>query len=530
MKFTRNLYKSILCLAVGGVLRPTSTCHASVSPPPASQNSHNSSRSLEKNEQQELFLRNLEENYSHQPVFLQAVSEMATSLKPLFDSDPSGFYRKAFLIMAEPERVLSFRVPWVDDQGVLCINRGWRVEFSSVLGPYKGGLRFHPTVNEGILKFLGFEQIFKNALTGLPLGGGKGGSDFDPKGKSTAEIKRFCESFMTELHRYLHPSTDVPAGDIGVGGREIGFLMGQYKRLTNRHGEGVLTGKSVSIGGSYFRPEATGYGLVYIAKLAIERHGNKGQVDYGKSKTPISSLSGQNCAISGSGNVAQYAAQKLLELEAKVVTLSDSNGCLYFPCGMTKTDWDVIVKAKQVDRVRLMQIQDKVSGTYFDKRTPWNLMAMRSNENGSQFDYAFPCATQNEIDHLACETLVKNGLKGLFEGANLPTTISAQHILRQNPSILYIPGKASNAGGVGVSGFEMTQNAQKMSWSAEAVDEKLKNLMEVIYTQLVEFSGESELQEGDDDWSRDLTSSLERGANVAGFLKVVNAMKDLGWL
>lgn len=466
------------------------------------------------------FLRDLESKYSHQPTFLQAVQEMATSLQPLFDNDPSGFYQRAFLTMTEPERIISFRVPWVDDNGTRHINRGWRVEFSSVLGPYKGGLRFHPTVDEGILKFLGFEQIFKNALTGLPLGGGKGGSDFDPRGKSPSEIQRFCTSFMTELYRYLHPSTDVPAGDIGVGGREIGYLVGQYKRLTNRHDGGVLTGKSVNIGGSYYRPEATGYGLVYIAQLAIEDESRSGS----RSKTSSTTLDGKRCAISGSGNVAQYAAEKLLQLGAKVVTMSDSNGCIYFKDGMTKADWEVVVKAKQVDRLRLKQIADDVTGVYIEDASPWTIV---KNHNDIQFDYAFPCATQNEVDHNAMETLVKNGLKGLFEGANLPTTQLGQKVLADHPDVIYIPGKASNAGGVGVSGFEMTQNAQKMAWSADVVDERLRELMKGIYRQLVEHS---QSHSHSDSQSDDKEVSLERGANQAGFLKVVHAMKDLGWL
>ena len=345
------------------------------------------------------------------------------------------------------------------------------------------------------MKFLGFEQMFKNALTGLPLGGGKGGSDFDPKQKSQQEIKRFCQSFMTELYRFLHPSTDVPAGDIGVGGREIGYLMGQYKRITNRHGEGVLTGKSVNIGGSYIRPEATGYGLVYIAKLAI-------QDKFGED------LKGKVCAVSGSGNVSQFACQKLLEFGAKVVTVSDSNGVLFFGEGMTREDLEVIMQAKQVDRSRLSEIEDKVSGRYLDGVTPWMLP--------EKMEYAFPCATQNEIDGSCIQQMISNGLKGLFEGANLPTQLEAQEVLKGHGDLIYIPGKAANAGGVGVSGFEMSQNAQKISWKPEVVDEKLQELMAGIYSQLVEAAGEH--------------GTLESGANQAGFKKVVAAMEDLGWL
>jgi len=440
------------------------------------------------------FLNDLKSKYSHQPTFLQAVEEMAISLKPLFkDPEKGDFYRRAFLAMAEPERTIKFRVSWMDDKGELRFNRGWRVEFSSVLGPYKGGLRLHPTVNEGVLKFLGFEQIFKNALTGLPMGGGKGGSDFDPKGKSDGEVRRFCESFMTELHRYLHPSTDVPAGDIGVGGREIGYLYGQYKRLSNKHGEGVLTGKSLLFGGSYIRPEATGYGTVYIAKLAIEDKLNK-------------SLSGSRCVISGSGNVSQYAAEKLLQLGAKVLTVSDSNGVLVFEDGMTKKDWEVVVHAKQVTRSRLQSIADKTTGQFYPNEKPWTLKDLK-------YDYAFPCATQNEIDAEGAALLVKNGGKGVFEGANLPTTMEGQNVFRQN-KVLYIPGKAANAGGVGVSGFEMSQNAQRLQWKAEEVDKKLQEMMENIYIQQK---------------SHCMGGTLEQGANIAGFVKVATAMTELGW-
>lgn len=379
--------------------------------------------------------------------------------------------------------------------------RGYRVEFSSALGPYKGGLRFHPSVDEGILKFLGFEQIFKNALlqkSGLQLGGGKGGSDFDPKNKSDAEVKRFCQSFMTELHRHISPNIDVPAGDIGVAGREIGYLFGQYKRLTNRHGDfGVLTGKSLTIGGSHIRKEATGYGLVYIAKLAIE--------DKLKQRD---AFKGKRCAVSGSGNVSQYACEKLLDFGAKVVSVSDSNGVLYFENGMSKDDWEVIVKAKQHDRLRLSEIEGLVSGKYIAGKSPWTL--------DEQITFAFPCATQNEIDEESIQKMIGSGLRGVFEGANLPTTEKAQEILRRHTSIIYIPGKAANAGGVGCSGLEMAQNSQKLGWNPNVVDEKLKDLMAEIYQQLIDTAGPD--------------GSLEVGANQAGFLKVVDAMDELGWL
>mmetsp|Transcript_4889 Transcript_4889/g.7418 ORF Transcript_4889/g.7418 Transcript_4889/m.7418 type:complete len:510 (-) Transcript_4889:206-1735(-) len=441
------------------------------------------------------FLHDLRTKYSHQPTFLQAVEEMALALEPLFlDPDKGDFYKRAFAAMAEPERLISFRVAWMDDNGVLQINRGWRVEFSSVLGPYKGGLRFHPTVDDGVLKFLGFEQIFKNALTGLPLGGGKGGSDFNPKGKSDGEVRRFCEAFMTELHRYLGPSTDVPAGDIGVGGREIGYMNGQYKRLTNKHGEGVLTGKSILFGGSPLRPEATGYGLIYIAKLAVEKRLHK-------------NLKGMRCAVSGSGNVAQYASQKLLEYGAKVMTVSDSSGVLVFDNGMTQEDWDAVVDTKQVKRARLASLEGKTTGRYIADKSPWAL--------DIKYDLALPCATQNEIDGDGAKLLVKNGVMGVMEGANLPTNLEGQEVLRLHPEVIYIPGKAANAGGVGVSGFEMSQNAQRLTWTSDEVDERLQSMMTDIYQQMEDAAGPK--------------GTLEQGANRAGFLKVAQAMKELGW-
>lgn len=365
----------------------------------------------------------------------------------------------------------------------------------SILGPYKGGLRFHPTVDEGVLKFLGFEQIFKNALTGLPMGGGKGGSDFNPKGKSEAEVRRFCQAFMTELFRYLHPSTDVPAGDIGVGGREIGYMYGTYKRLTNRHGEGVLTGKSLLFGGSPFRPEATGYGLVYITKLAVEKRLNQ-------------SLEGMRCAVSGSGNVAQFASKKLLELGAKVMTVSDSDGVLLFEDGMTEDDFNMIIKCKNVKRSRLSSLDGKVSGRFIEKKSPWGLEV--------KYDIALPCATQNEIDKEGAKRLLENGVLAVCEGANLPITLKGQEVIRTRPDVIYLPGKASNAGGVGVSGFEMSQNAQRLTWEPEDVDRKLQKMMSDIYSIMEENAGEG--------------STLEAGANRAGFIKVATAMKELGWV
>mmetsp|Transcript_22560 Transcript_22560/g.46771 ORF Transcript_22560/g.46771 Transcript_22560/m.46771 type:complete len:497 (+) Transcript_22560:128-1618(+) len=443
------------------------------------------------------FLDDLHSKYPHQPVFLQAVEEMALAIDPLFrDPENGDFYKRAFLYMTEPERMISFHVPWMDDAGKLQINRGWRVEFSSALGPYKGGLRFHPTVDDGILKFLGFEQIFKNALTGLPMGGGKGGSDFNPKGKSDSEIRRFCESFMTQLCRYIGASTDVPAGDIGVGGREIGYMYGQYKRLSNKHGEGVLTGKSMLFGGIHLRPEATGYGAVYMAKHAIEDKLKK-------------SLDGARCAVSGSGNVAQYATKMLMELGGKVVTISDSDGVLVFDDGMTSDDFDKFIEAKQVKRTRLSSLDGSVSGKYVPDQSPWTLTEM-------QVDFAFPCATQNEIDKNGASLLMKNGCMGVFEGANLPVTADGQDVFRSDRTFVYIPGKAANAGGVGVSGLEMSQNASRTYWKKEKVDEMLKEMMAEIYEQMTDAAGED--------------GTLEQGCNRAGFLKVANALKELGWV
>ena len=361
-------------------------------------------------------------------------------------------------------------------------------------------MRFHPSVNEGILKFLAFEQIFKNALTGLPLGGGKGGSDFDPKGKSDGEIRRFCQAFMTELYRYLHPSTDVPAGDMGVGTREIGYLYGQYKLLTNRHGDGgVLTGKSLTLGGSCLRPEATGYGLVYMTQIALQHRFQR-------------SLEGVRCAISGAGNVAQFTAEKLLELGAVVVTVSDSNGVLVFDQGMTRQDLDTILECKNVRRGRLSSLHG-VCGRFIPETSPWKLLPDVS------YDVALPCATQNEITADDAERMVSNGIKAVLEGANLPTDIQAQEVLRR-AGILYIPGKASNAGGVGVSGLEMSQNAQRWSWAAEDVDQKLRAMMSHIYDQMIQEQSENP----------GFCTSLEQGANRAGFKKVAKAMQELGWL
>jgi glutamate dehydrogenase (NADP+) len=405
----------------------------------------------------------------------------------------------------------------------LAVKLSLTIHRHSALGPYKGGLRFHPSVDEGILKFLGFEQIFKNALTGLPLGGGKGGSDFDPKGKSDGEVRRFCEAFMLELHRHVHPSTDVPAGDIGVGGREIGYLYGHYKRLTNKHGDGgVLTGKSLLLGGSPLRPEATGYGLVYMAQIAVQN------VLLSSPRQKQSGLQGMRCAVSGSGNVAQYAAHKLLQLGAIVVTMSDSNGVLVFDQnGMTMDDWHAVIHCKNVQRGRLSSLQGKVSGRYVANATPWNLPYASGGDNDTQdplvkFDLALPCATQNEIDGPAAERMVSTlGVKGVLEGANLPTTLDAQVVFRE-ANVLYIPGKAANAGGVGVSGLEMSQNAQRVTWTEAEVDAQLQDMMASIYHQMID-QQEQAAHGGQD-------CTLEQGANRAGFIKVAQAMRELGYL
>jgi glutamate dehydrogenase (NADP+) len=440
------------------------------------------------------FLEPLFKKYQHQPTFLQAVKEMSSSLEPLFNDPKEGeFYKRAFVAIAEPERQIAFRVSWEDDNGVLQFNRGWRIEFSSVLGPYKGGLRFHPTVDEGVLKFLGFEQIFKNALTGLPMGGAKGGSDFDPKGKSDNEVRRFCQSFMTELYRYIGPDTDVPAGDIGVGSREIGALYGQYRRLTNKHGVGVLTGKSVLWGGSNIRPEATGYGCVYMAEIVLEQKYGPGF------------LKGKACGVSGSGNVAQYTAEKLIELGAKVMTMSDSNGVLVFEQGLSKEDLAKIMHCKNVQRGRLSNLEGHVNAKYIPGESTWSI--------DTKYDVAFPCATQNEITAAGAKKLMVDGCKACAEGANLPSDLEAQEIYRTIPDFVYIPGKAANAGGVGVSGLEMSQNSLRLQWSRKEVDDKLKDMMRSIYDAMIKTK---------------TARTLEEGANQAGFVKVANAMREQG--
>ncbi len=437
-------------------------------------------------------LNSVVEKNPNEPEFHQAVKEVLESLEPVFQRHPKYEQQRILERLTEPERTILFRIPWLDDKGVIRVNKGYRVEFNSAIGPYKGGLRFHPSVNLGVLKFLGFEQIFKNSLTSLPMGGGKGGSDFNPKGKSDNEVMRFCQSFMSELFRHIGHVTDVPAGDIGVGGREIGYMFGQYKRLKNEF-TGVLTGKALGWGGSLIRPEATGYGAVYFAQ---EMLGTKNQ-----------SIEGKTCVVSGSGNVAQYTVQKLLQLGAKPVSLSDSNGTIYDPDGISEEKLQFVLELKNVRRGRISEYQKKYpKSKYLAGQRPWSIPC----------DCAFPSATQNEINGADAAELVKNGCKLVSEGANMPSDLDAVSIFLDN-KLLYGPGKAANAGGVATSGLEMSQNAQFMSWSRDEVDAKLQNIMKNIhhnaYTTAAEF---------------DCPGNYVVGANIAGFLKVANAMIDQG--
>ena len=437
----------------------------------------------------EKVIAELKDRYADQPEFIQAAEEVLSTLQPALDAHPE--FEEAGLLerLVEPERIIMFRVPWVDDEGKVQVNRGYRVQYNSAIGPYKGGLRLHPSVNLSILKFLGFEQIFKNSLTTLPMGGGKGGCDFDPKGKSDAEVMRFCQSFMTELYRHIGPDTDVPAGDIGTGAREIGYMFGQYKRLTNSW-QSVLTGKGLSYGGSLARPEATGYGAVYFLLNMLK---DKGE-----------SIEGKVITISGSGNVAQYAAQKAEQLGGKVVTVSDSNGYVYDPDGI---DFDTLVEIKQVRRGRIKEYVDaRPNAVYHEGERPW----------GEKCDIAMPCATQNELDTDDAKKLVANGCKYVVEGANMPTTTDATVYLLEN-DVFFAPGKAANAGGVATSGLEMSQNHEHLSWTFEEVDEKLHGIMDSIYAAAASAAKEYG-HEGD----------LVFGANIAGFLKVADAMMAQG--
>ncbi len=423
--------------------------------------------------------------------FHQAVEEVVETIYPYIEDNPKYLKAKILERLVEPERIVMFRVPWLDDKGDVQINRGYRIEWNSAIGPYKGGIRFHPSVNLSILKFLAFEQVFKNALTTLPMGGGKGGSDFDPKGKSDNEIMKFCQSFMTELSRHIGPNTDVPAGDIGVGGREIGYMFGQYKRLRNEF-TGVLTGKGLNWGGSLIRPEATGYGCVYFVEEMLKTKGD--------------SLRGKICAVSGAGNVAQYTIEKLLEMGAKVVTCSDSNGYIRAEQGLERKDLESVLKLKNIKRGRVKELVDEFACEYYEDQKPWSVKC----------DIAFPCATQNEIDEKDAKMLVENGCIAVGEGANMPTTPAGVEVF-QTAKILYAPGKASNAGGVSTSGLEMTQNNMRLAWSREEVDQKLRSIMVSIHNQCVKYGTQ-------DDGYVDYV----KGANIAGFVKVADAMIDQG--
>ncbi len=431
-------------------------------------------------------LDDLKKKSAHEPEFLQAVEEVLESLEPVVEADPRYEQQNIIGRIVEPERIVMFRVPWVDDSGKVQVNRGYRVQFNSAIGPYKGGLRFHPTVNLSVIKFLGFEQIFKNSLTTLPMGGGKGGSDFDPKGKSDGEVMRFCQSFMTELQRHIGPDTDVPAGDIGVGAREIGFLFGQYKKIRDEF-TGVLTGKGLSYGGSLARTEATGFGLCYFADAQLRDNGQ--------------SFQGKKVVISGSGNVAIYANQKCTQLGGKVIAMSDSNGYIVDENGI---DYKVIKEIKEVKRARIKTYLDYVpSAKYVEGCSGiWTIPC----------DIALPCATQNEIDEASAKALIANGCMGVFEGANMPSTPGAIAAY-QAAGILFAPAKASNAGGVATSGLEMSQNSERLSWTFEEVDAKLKGIMEGIYAACAAAAEKYGMK-----------GNIQAGANIAGFLKVADAM------
>ena len=444
----------------------------------------------------EAFMANIKAKDPAQPEFHQAVFEVVGSLMPFIEKNPR--YKKAKVLerICEPERVILFRVPWMDDNGDVQVNRGLRIEMNSAIGPYKGGLRFHPSVNLGILKFLAFEQVFKNSLTTLPMGGGKGGSDFDPKGKSDNEVMKFCQSFMLELQRHIGPNTDVPAGDIGVGGREIGFMYGQYKRIRNEF-TGVLTGKGLNWGGSLIRPEATGYGAVYFAAEMLS--------------TRNETLEGKTCLVSGSGNVAQFATEKISELGGKVVTLSDSSGYIYDDAGIDADKLAFVMDLKNVRRGRIKEYADKYGATYTAVERGADFNPLWDNKA----DCAFPSATQNEINEKDARNLVKNGVYVVSEGANMPTTPEGTEVYLDE-KILYGPGKAANAGGVAVSGLEMSQNSLRYSWTREEVDSKLQSIMKAIHAQCVEHGTQGKY------------INYVDGANIGGFIKVADAMIDMG--
>lgn len=433
------------------------------------------------------FMRKVRERNTNEPEFLQSVFEVAESIIPFTEKHEKYKINKILERITEPERVIIFRVPWLNDNGQVEINRGFRVQMNSAIGPYKGGLRFHPTVNLSVLKFLAFEQTFKNSLTGLPMGGGKGGSDFDPKDKSDAEVMKFCQSFMTELYRHVGPDVDIPAGDIGVGAREIGYMFGQYKRIKGEF-TGVLTGKGHEWGGSLIRPEATGYGVVYFAEEML--------------KTRADCLAGKSVVISGSGNVAQYTVEKCIEVGAKVLTMSDSEGFIYDPAGIDTAKLAFIMELKNVRRGRIREYADKYGVEFHEGQKPW----------GIKCDIAFPNATQNELDKKDALKLIENGCYCIAEGANMPSTPEAIHVFEQ-ARILYAPGKAANAGGVAVSGLEMSQNSLRYSWTREKVNTKLKVIIEQIHQACVRYGHEDEGY-----------INYEKGANIAGFVKVADAM------
>ncbi len=436
------------------------------------------------------FLDYVRSRDQYEPEFLQAVQEVAETVIPYIESNDKYKGKRVLKRMVEPERIIIFRVSWIDDKGNTQINRGFRIEMNSAIGPYKGGLRFHPTVNLSILKFLAFEQVFKNSLTTLPMGGGKGGSDFDPKNKSDNEVMRFCQSFMTELYRHIGPNTDVPAGDIGVGSREIGYMFGQYKRLKNEF-TGVLTGKGAEWGGSLIRPEATGYGTVYFAQNMLE--------------TKNDSFQDKIVVISGSGNVAQYAAEKVIELGGKVVVMSDSSGYVYDSEGIDTNKLNFIMNLKNVKRGRIKEYADKYHGVIFKEGTPWK----------EKCDVALPCATQNELNLEDAKVLVNNGVICISEGANMPSTADALHYFIEN-RVLFAPGKASNAGGVAVSGLEMSQNSLRYNWTREEVDAKLKQIIKDIHLVCVKYGKEGNFV------------NYVKGANIGGFVKVADAMLAQG--
>jgi glutamate dehydrogenase (NADP+) len=439
----------------------------------------------------------VKEKDAGQPEFHQAVEEVLTTLEPTVAKHPEFVKAKIYDRIVIPDRVVMFRVPWVDDQGEVQVNRGFRVQFNNAIGPYKGGLRFHPSVNLGIIKFLGFEQIFKNSLTTLAMGGGKGGSDFDPKGKSDREVMAFCQAFMRELYRHIGPDTDVPAGDIGVGGREIGFLYGYYKKIVNEH-TGVLTGKGLSYGGSLIRPEATGYGATYFAAemLATRKQDLKGKV----------------VAVSAAGNVAQYTVEKVIQLGGKVITLSDSSGVVVDEAGIDKAKLDFVLDLKNNRRGRIKEYADKFKAVYIPEKSVWDVI----REKGIHVDVAFPSAFQNEIDKTNAEALVKNGCFCVSEGANMPSTLEAIRVFQEN-NVLFGPAKAANAGGVATSGLEMAQNSMRLSWTREEVDERLHGIMRSIHTACLD-AAEAYGRKG----------NYLVGANIAGFLKVADAMVAYG--